>query len=143
MQLSTHTDYALRSLIYLALQPTQTPVTVQDIARRYGISAHHVAKVAQTLSQHGYVQSLRGRGGGLVLARAPKDIRVGTLVRETENLKLLECFGPDSTCPIDPACRLKQALKQAHDAFMAVLDGYTLADMVANERELRGLLFRG
>lgn len=143
MQLSTHTDYSLRTLIYLALQAGERPVTVQEIARDYAISANHVAKVAQTLSQLGYVKSLRGRGGGLVLAQTPAAIKVGQLVRETENLKLLECFGPDSTCPIDPGCKLKNALKKAQNAFLAVLDEYTLEDMLKNDRELKKLLFRG
>lgn len=142
MQLSTHTDYSLRTLIYLALKASERPVTVQEIARDYAISVNHVAKVAQTLSQLGYVKSLRGRGGGLVLAQTPDAIKVGKLVRETENLKLLECFGPDSTCPIDPGCKLKSALKKAQKAFLAVLDEYTLEDMIKNDRELEKLLFR-
>ena len=86
---------------------------------------------------------LRGRGGGLVLAQTPAAIKVGKLVRETENLKLLECFGSDSTCPIDPGCKLKNALKKAQKAFLAVLDEYSLEDMVKNDRELEKLLFRG
>ncbi|EKF73025.1 transcriptional regulator [Alcanivorax hongdengensis A-11-3] len=143
MQLSTHTDYALRTLIHLALQQAQAPVTVQEVARDYGISANHVAKVAQTLSQLGYVKSQRGRGGGLVLARAPTAINVGTLVRETENLKLLECFGPNSSCPIDPACELKNVLFKAQQAFLAVLDGYCLADLLENKPAVAELLFKG
>ena len=117
-------------------------MTVQEIARDYAISVNHVAKVAQTLSQLGYVKSLRGRGGGLVLAQTPDAIKVGKLVRETENLKLLECFGPDSTCPIDPGCKLKSALKKAQKAFLAVLDEYSLEDMIKNDGELEKLLFR-
>jgi len=142
MQLSTHTDYSLRTLIVLALKQSGGPVTVQEIARDYDISANHVAKVAQTLSQLGYVKSLRGRGGGLVLAKAPATIKIGTLVRETENLRLLECFGPNSTCAIDPGCKLKKVLKAAQKAFLAVLDEYTLADITGNDRELEQLLFR-
>lgn len=140
MQLTTHTDYSLRLLIYLALSRSQAPATVQEIALSYGVSANHIAKVAQTLARLGYVKSLRGRGGGLVLAREPETIRVGVVVRETENLKLLECFGPDSSCPIDPACMLKRALGRALEAFLEELDQYTLVDMVANGGELRRLL---
>lgn len=143
MQLSTHTDYALRALIYLALQKQPDPVTVLEIARAYGISANHVAKVAQTLSQLGYVKSLRGRGGGLVLAQTPVNINIGGLVRQTENLKLLECFGPSSSCPIDPACQLKNVLFNAQQAFLAVLDNCVLADLLGNEKELTQLLFKG
>lgn len=140
MQLTTHTDYALRLLIYLAVRDGEMPATVQAAAARYGISAHHVAKVAQTLVQLGYVNSHRGRGGGLSLAKPPEAINLGEVVRQTENLRLLECFGPDSTCPIDPACTLKQILGQAQAAFLAVLDGHTLAGLVTNDARLRGLL---
>lgn len=143
MQLSTHTDYSLRTLIYLALRKDSVPVTVQEVSDDYGISANHVAKVAQTLTQLGYIQSLRGRGGGLVLATPARDINVGQLVRETENLKLLECFGPDSTCPIEPGCKLKHVLMSAQQAFLAVLDEVCLQDLVGNHKELEMLLFRG
>ena len=90
MQLTTHTDYSLRLLIYLGLSRDKAPATVQEIALSYGISANHIAKVAQTLTRLGYVKSLRGRGGGLVLAGDPERISVGEVVRQTENLKLLE-----------------------------------------------------
>lgn len=143
MQLSTHTDYSLRTLIHLALKQGGAPVTVQEIARDYGISGNHIAKVAQTLTQLGYIRSLRGRGGGLVLAAPPAQINVGALVRQTENLKLLDCFGPDSSCPIAPVCRLKQVLDKAQQAFLHVLDECTLAELLQNGQELEQLLFRG
>lgn len=140
MQLTTHTDYALRLLIYLALSEDDAPATVQQAALSYGISANHIAKVAQTLVQLGYIKSLRGRGGGLVLARPAEKIVVGEVVRQTENLRLLECFGPDSSCPIDPACILKGMLGRAQDAFLKELDRHTLADLIDNGEELRALL---
>lgn len=140
MQLTTHTDYSLRLLIYLGLSRDKAPATVQEIALSYGISANHIAKVAQTLTRLGYVKSLRGRGGGLVLAGTPERISVGEVVRQTENLKLLECFGENSSCPIDPACTLKKVLGRAQEAFLQVLDGYTLAELITNDTELRGLL---
>jgi len=140
MQLTTHTDYALRVLMFLALWEKETPATVQEIALGYGISANHISKVAQTLVQLGYVRSLRGRGGGLMLAQAIGDIRVGAIVRETENLKLLECFGPNSACPIDPACTLKKILGQAQEAFLKELDRHTLTDLISNGSEIRQLL---
>jgi len=140
MQLTTHTDYSLRVLIYLALHQDEGQATVHDIARRYRISGNHVAKVAQTLAQLGYVKSQRGRGGGLVLARPVSEIGVGELVRQTENLKLLECFGPDSTCPIAPSCRLKRLLWEAQQAFLKVLDSCTVQDLVSNDSELLALL---
>jgi len=140
MQLTTHTDYSLRVLIYLALHQDEGQATVHEIAKRYGISGNHVAKVAQTLAQLGYVKSQRGRGGGLVLARPVSEIGVGELVRQTENLKLLECFGPDSTCPIAPSCRLKNLLWNAQQAFLKVLDSCTVQDLVGNDSELLALL---
>ena len=142
MQLSTHTDFSLRVLIYLALQKECMPVTVQKIANDYGISANHVAKVAQTLTQLGHVKSLRGRSGGLVLAVPAASINVGQVVRSVENLKLLECFGSGSSCPIEPVCQLKGILHKAQLAFLATLDEYTLADLIEPKAALGGLLFR-
>jgi len=140
MQLTTHTDYSLRLLIYLGIHRGDTPATVQDAATRYRVSANHLAKVAQTLVQLGYVISHRGRGGGLELALPVDQINIGTLVRQTENLQLLECFGPNSTCPIDSACYLKVILGEAQQAFLAVLEGYTLKDLIRNKSKLRGVL---
>ncbi len=141
MQLSTHTDFSLRVLTYLALHKEQRPATVQEMAKAYGISANHVAKVAQTLVQHGYVRSLRGRNGGLMLALPPADIRIGAVVRAIENLTLLECFGTGSSCPIEPACQLKMIVQKAQQAFLATLDEYTLADLIGQRETLENLLF--
>lgn len=143
MQLTVHTDYALRLLIYMAVKQDDEPATVQEVAQRYAISSHHVAKVARTLVQLGYLISHRGRGGGLELTRPASQINIGDVVRQTENLRLLECFGPSSTCPIDPGCTLKGILGQALQAFLEVLDQYTLSDLVENRMELRGLLAKG
>ncbi len=140
MQLTAHTDYSLRLLIYLAVIPSDQQATVQHAAKRYGISANHLAKVAQTLVQLGYVHSLRGRGGGLKLAVSATNIRLGHVVRQTENLQLLECFGPESICPIEPACNLKRVLVKAQHAFLEVLDNYTLSDLTNNRDKLSSLL---
>jgi len=140
MQLTTHTDYSLRLLIYLAIIGDDTTGTIQLAADSYGISANHLAKVAQTLVQLGYIQSLRGRGGGLKLALTANKINLGEVVRNTENLRLLECFGEDSSCPIVPACNLKRVLAIAQNAFLETLDGYSLADLVSNRRQLIKLL---
>lgn len=140
MQLTIHTDYSLRLLIYLVVHRGDRPPTVQDAATRYGISVNHLAKVAQTLVQLGYVISHRGRGGGLELAQPANAIKLGDIVRQTENLQLLECFGPDSSCPIEPACNLKRVLGKAQKAFLDVLDNYTLADLTSNKGKLRALL---
>jgi Rrf2 family nitric oxide-sensitive transcriptional repressor len=139
MQLTTHTDYALRLLIYLAVQQGKK-ATIQDAAAKFAISANHLAKVAQTLVQHNYIISHRGRGGGLELGQPAEKIVIGTLVRQTENLQLLPCFGNQNACPIDAACTLKGALGKAQQAFLNVLDEYNLADLVKNKQQLQGLL---
>lgn len=141
MQLSTHTDLSLRVLIYLALQKEPLPVTLQTLAEGYGVSANHIAKVGQTLTHLGYVQSVRGRNGGLLLALPVNAINVGEVVRRVENLQLLQCFGSGSACPIEPACRLKSILHKALQAFLATLDEYSLADLVAQPETLEVLLF--
>ena len=140
MQLTTHTDYSLRLLIYLTITDEPELSTVQAAAERYGISSNHLAKVAQTLVQRGYILSLRGRGGGLRLARDASEINIGEVVREIENLQLLECFGSKSTCPIVPACILKQVLFSAQKAFLEVLDRFNLDDLVQNSGKLQKLL---
>lgn len=142
MRLSTHTDYSLRVLMYLSLQQDSAPVTVQKIAEDYGVSANHIAKVAQTLAQFDYVRSVRGRYGGLVLAQPAAKIGVGQVVRAVENLQLVECFGSGSSCPIEPVCRLKNILHTAQLAFLTTLDEYTVADLVAQREELEKLLFK-
>ncbi|KGM06233.1 Nitrite-sensitive transcriptional repressor NsrR [Methylophaga thiooxydans] len=136
MQLTTHSDYALRLLIYLAIHPGDKPATVKDAAERYGVSTNHLAKVAQRLVQENLVISQRGRGGGLKLATTPESINIGQLIRKTENLELLECFGDDCDCPIESVCILFSALRKAQKAFFDVLDGYTLADVVKNKHRL-------
>lgn len=141
MQLTLFTDYALRSLIYLGARPHET-VPASAISDAFGISPDHVAKVAKWLAQREYVTTQRGKAGGLRLARAPETIGIGPLVRETEaNLTLLECFDAErNTCPISPACKLKQVLHEARQAFLSTLDRYTLADLVGNAPELLQLI---
>lgn len=140
MQLTTHTDYALRLLVYLAIHHGKQAPTIPDAAARFDMSSNHLAKVAQTLVQHGYIVSYRGRGGGLKLALPIDEIGIGKLVRKTENLRLLPCFGSEASCPIQPACFLKNALHKAQEAFLKVLDDYTLADMVLNQDRLQEIL---
>jgi Rrf2 family nitric oxide-sensitive transcriptional repressor len=140
MQLTSHTDYALRLLIYLAVTPADHQATVQHAAKRYGISGNHLAKVAQTLVALGYIQSLRGRGGGLKLAHPASSINLGHVVRQVENLQLLECFGANSSCPIEPGCNLKRVLVKAQHAFLEVLDHYTLSDLTSNRDRIYNLL---
>jgi Rrf2 family nitric oxide-sensitive transcriptional repressor len=141
MRLTRHTDNALRALIYLAIHD-DGPARITDIARRMGMSEDHVAKVVARLADLGYVATTRGRTGGVRLARAANAINVGAVVRDTEeNMTLVECFDPATNrCPIAPACALAPALDEALTAFLAVLDRYTVADLVAKPRALSRLL---
>lgn len=141
MQMTQFSNYAVRTLMYCALRPGQV-CRVRDIAGAYGISEHHLMKVVQTLGQMGIVDTLRGRGGGIRLARDPHDIVIGEVLRVTEaNLNIAECFdGATNTCPLSGACRFKRALARALEAFFLVLDGYNLADFVMQPQELSALL---
>lgn len=130
MRLTQHTDYSLRVLLYLGLRGEQLS-TIQAISEAYGISRNHLMKVVQKLVKRGYVESVRGIGGGIRLARAPADIDVGRLVRDMEpDFGLVECFRPGNACVITPACALPRVLNRAMEAFMAELDGVTLADLM-------------
>ncbi len=129
MQLTLFSDYSLRVLLYLTMHHGRR-VPLPEIAAAYNVSQHHLVKVVQRLLEHGWVESARGRGGGLALAQEPSAINVAAVVRLTEpHLDLVECFdAKTNTCPIDPACGLKRALLRARDAFMNELEQYTLAD---------------
>ncbi|MBX3504613.1 MAG: Rrf2 family transcriptional regulator [Parvibaculum sp.] len=144
MRLTMHTDYALRLLMHLALAPERL-VTISEVAEAFAISRNHLVKVAHELGKEGFVETLRGRGGGLRLARAPEQIGIGEVVRAMEeDFRIVECFDRESNCCcIAPACRLKHLLANALDAWLAVLDGATLADLVARPAPLRRLLAIG
>jgi Rrf2 family nitric oxide-sensitive transcriptional repressor len=127
MRLTRYTDYAMRVLLYLGTRPEKI-CPIAEIARTYGISQNHLMKVVNDLSNAGYVTSVRGRSGGLLLGRPADQINIGELVRHTEEgFNLVDC----ASCFIAPACGLNGALAEALTAFMAVLDGYTLADLIA------------
>jgi Rrf2 family nitric oxide-sensitive transcriptional repressor len=136
VQLTRYSDYSLRVLIYLAVDPDRL-VTIESIAQSYDISKAHLMKVVHQLGLGGYLETVRGRGGGLRLARRPEEIRIGDVVRATEgNMALVECFDPASSqCVIEPVCGLRSLLSEALTAFLTVLDGYTLADLVARRRK--------
>ena len=133
MRLTQRTDYALRVLMYCALQ-AQRPAapTIAEIAQAHGISRSHLMKVVMALAAQGWLSTSRGRGGGLRLLRPAQQIRVGDVVRQMEDdFTLVECFqAHGSDCRIDGQCRLKGVLAQALQAWMQVLDGVTLADLV-------------
>ncbi len=130
MRLTRYTDYALRTLMFLGLADGRLS-SIRDIAERYGISENHLMKVVHRLGLLGYVETIRGRNGGLRLARPPGEIRLGDVVRQTEeDLALVECFGPAIACRITESCRLRGILDEALSAFLAVLDRYTLQDLL-------------
>jgi len=133
MRLTLHTDFALRLLMLLALEPDELH-TIEEVARRYRISRNHLMKVAQTLVQEGFVDSLRGRGGGLKLAKPATRIKLGAVVRKTEDgFALVECFDRErNNCVVSTACGLRGPLEEALAAFLAVLDQYSLADLISN-----------
>lgn len=141
MQLTLYTDYSLRVLIYLGVRPGHQ-ATITEIAKSYGVSRNHLVKVVHNLSSMGYINTSRGRGGGMLLAYDPKDINVGEVVQKTEaNFDLVECFDKENnTCPIAPGCALIKALKVARSSFLDVLNQYNLADVVANADQLAPLL---
>ena len=141
MRLNTQTDYALRLLMHLAVNSSRL-VTIQEVADRFSISKNHLMKLASTLTREGFVTSVRGRSGGLKLARPPERITVGAIVRCMENdFALVECFQAErSECLITPACRLKGVLNGAAAAFLAELDRCTLSDLVQNNAPLERIL---
>jgi Rrf2 family transcriptional regulator, nitric oxide-sensitive transcriptional repressor len=139
--LTQFSDYGLRVALYLACYPDRV-VSVDEVSRAFGISRHHLVKVVQTLTDLGVVEGQRGRGGGMRLAKPPTEINVGWLIRQTEpHMNLVECFDPaTNTCPIVPACGLKGALQRAQQAFLRVLDEYTLDQFQARRGQLVPLL---
>jgi Rrf2 family transcriptional regulator, nitric oxide-sensitive transcriptional repressor len=140
MRLTLHTDYALRVLIQVGLHAGRL-TTIDDIAASFGISRHHLTKVVHDLGQSGYLDTVRGRRGGLRLKREPDDINLGQVVRDTEdNLNVVGCLEQRSYCRIERACVLRGALREATDAFLAVLDAYTLADLIKPHKSLASLL---
>lgn len=138
MRVTTHTDYSLRVLTYVAVQDNASS-TIAAIAQAYGISRNHLMKVVHQLQLSGFVRTARGKAGGLWLARPADQISVGDVVRAMEpDLRLVECFGPANRCTITPSCHLKSLFGDARDAFMMVLDTATIADLVrGRERPLR------
>ena len=144
MRLTAFSDYTLRVLMYLALDPGKL-ATIPAIADAYGISENHLMKVVQHLAREGLVESTRGKGGGIRLARAPEKIRLGEVVRSSEGgAPIVECLGDDpGACRILPVCRLKGILVGAFDALYDALDEYTLADLVSRPRGLAQVLRPG
>lgn len=133
MRLTLHTDYALRTLLYLGGRPS-VRVSIRDIAQAYGISENHLVKVVHRLGQEQFITTTRGRGGGLTLGRPAQEIGIGEVVRFTEDdMMLVDCEGRaagNRACILSPSCHLRGVLGEALGAFLAVLDRYTLADLL-------------
>lgn len=141
VRLTQFSNFAIRVLMYAGLKG-QRPSAVPEMAQAYGVSYDHLKKAAQELCRLGYLETVRGRTGGYRLARAAEEIIIGEVIRRTEReLVLVECFDAESnTCPLPVACRLRVALHEALAAFFAVLDRFTLADLIASPGELAQLL---
>lgn len=134
MHITRYTDYSLRVLIYLAALEDDRLATIQEIADSYGISKNHLMKVVHQLNKKQYIETVRGKNGGMRLYRAPSDISIGALVRETEqHLDIVECFSEEGACTITPVCGLKNIFDEALQAFLHVLDKYTLAEIVQSK----------
>lgn len=141
MRLTVYSDYALRLLMYLAVR-TDKLATIPEVAKAYSISANHLMKVVHQMGQAGYVETIRGRSGGMRLARPAAEIRLGEVVRFTEpDMDIVPCFQTENrSCPLRRACLLKGALDRARQAFLAVLDDYTIGDLTSGGAPLRLVL---
>ena len=141
MRLTNFTDYSLRVLMYVAVQPDGR-ATIAEIATAFGISESHLTKVVHHLGKRRLLTNVRGHGGGVQLACPAADINLGAIVRATEaEAALVECFNPTTNrCVITPVCGLRNALAQAIETFYAVLDRYTLADITRDRRRLQSVL---
>ncbi|MEM9274939.1 MAG: Rrf2 family transcriptional regulator [Cyanobacteria bacterium P01_F01_bin.143] len=142
MRLSLQSDFALRLLMQLAINPERL-CTISEMAETFQISKNHLVKVAHLLVREGFVESVRGRSGGLRMSRSPSMVTVAEVLRVTENeLAVLECLqeSAEKSCPIDACCKLKIALAEATEAFLEVLDDYTIEDTVKGNRKLKSIL---
>jgi len=140
MRLTKFTDYSLRVLIYLGLRQ-QERVTIQEISRAYDVSRNHLMKVVSNLTRYGYVAAQRGPGGGLTLARPASEINLAAVVLDMEeDLNLVECFCPQGKCVITSACQLRKILQQALQAYMQILQAYTLQDLLKPAPVLESML---
>ncbi|NIY47581.1 nitric oxide-sensing transcriptional repressor NsrR [Cedecea colo] len=138
MQLTSFTDYGLRALIYMASLPEGKMTSISEVTQVYGVSRNHMVKIINQLSRAGFVTAVRGKNGGIRLGRPAQLIRVGDVVRELEPISLVNCSS--EFCHITPACRLKEALAQAVQSFLAELDKHTLAELVDQNQSLYKLL---
>lgn len=133
MHITRYADYSIRVLIYLAVQGDRL-TTIQEIADSYEISKNHLMKVVHQLNKKGYIETVRGKKGGMRLHMSPHDINIGILVRETEqDMNIVECLSSKNACRIAPVCGLKSMFAEALDAFLHTLDKYTLAEVIQDQ----------
>lgn len=144
MRLTMYTDFSLRVLMYIGVKEKSELSTILEISNAYGISKNHLMKVTYELGKLGLIETVRGRGGGIRLALLPEEINIGEVVRKTEDdFNLVECFNcTTNRCVITPVCKLRNVLHQALDAYITVLDQYTLQDLISNKEQLGAILFR-
>lgn len=140
MRLTTFSDYSMRVMIYLSLQ-RDSLATIADIAKAYSISENHLTKVVHHLAKQGYIDTIRGKGGGMRLAKDPQQVNLGAVLRDTEGgSSLLACVDGEGDCCIMPACKLIRILRESQEALYAVLDKYTLADLLIDQAPLKRIL---
>lgn len=131
MRLTTMSDYALRLLMYVGQQPERL-CTISEVAQAYDISEAHLMKITHQLAMAGWLETVRGKGGGMRLAAAPADIKLGAVVRSMEpDFTIVECLTSDTTCQLTSNCHLTGIINGALQSFMLYLDRYTLADLLA------------
>ncbi|MGY0694194.1 RrF2 family transcriptional regulator [Virgibacillus sp. FSP13] len=142
MNLKKYTDYALRVLIFTSMKHDKELASIKEISETFSISQHHLGKIVHELNKLNLLNTVRGRNGGIRLAKNPEEINVGEVVRKLEdNFHLMECFdNATNQCVITPACKLKHVLNEALQAFLHVLDQYTLKDLIANDKYLIRLM---
>lgn len=145
MRLTNYTDFSLRVLIYVATKKSDELSNIKEIAEVYGISKNHLMKVIYELGKNGYIETIRGRNGGIRLARPASEINIGEVVRRTEeDFHLVECFDREKNqCIITSVCGLKHVLNKALKAYFSILDQYTLKDLVGNQELLHSMLHKG
>ncbi|WP_188456181.1 Rrf2 family transcriptional regulator [Virgibacillus oceani] len=142
MNLKKYTDYALRVLIFTGMKPEGELASIKEISETFSISQHHLSKIVFELNKLELLETIRGRNGGIRLAKKPEEINVGKVVRILEaDTVLLECFNKETNhCVISPACKLKHVLNKALHSFFAVLEEYTIKDLIVNDHQLRELM---
>ena len=139
MQLTRHTDFSLRVLIYLSLNKSGELVTINEISEHFEILKNHLTKVVNHLAQKGFVETVRGKNGGLRLASPPANIKLGDVIRSMEiNLEVVDCSKP--LCPLINNCKLKRILNEAKQAFLKTLDNYTIEDLNEEPETIKNLL---